>query len=104
MRAGASTIADVAAIGRPSILVPLAAAIRDEQTANARGLVDADAAILIPESRLEPGTLSAHIATILSNPDAAVQMAHAALTQGRPDATEHLVELVSSLATRKDTP
>lgn len=104
MRAGASTIADVAAIGRPSILVPLAAAIRDEQTANARGLVNADAAILIPESRLEPGTLSAHIATILSNPDAAVQMAHAALTQGRPDATEQLVEMVLSLATRENTP
>lgn len=103
MRAGASTIADVAAIGRPSILVPLAAAIRDEQTANARELVEADAAVLIPESRLEPGTLSAQIAAILTNPDAAVQMAHAALSRARPDATAHLVELVETLANRKET-
>ncbi len=44
-RAGASTVADISVIGRPSILVPLASAIRDEQTANARALVDAKAAV-----------------------------------------------------------
>ena len=100
-RAGASSIADISVIGRPSILVPLAAAIRDEQSANARALVEADAAILIPESLLEPDTLAAHISAVFSNPDAAVKMAHAALALGRPDATDRLVEMVEGVANRK---
>ncbi|WP_095588900.1 UDP-N-acetylglucosamine--N-acetylmuramyl-(pentapeptide) pyrophosphoryl-undecaprenol N-acetylglucosamine transferase [Actibacterium ureilyticum] len=97
-RSGASSVADISVIGRPAVLVPFAAATGDHQTANARGLVGADAAIMIPESRLEPGTLSEHITAILTNPEAAVQMAHGALTVGRPDATYRLVELVSQLA------
>ena len=48
-RSGASSVADISVIGRPSILIPFAAATGDHQTANARGLVDAGAAILIPE-------------------------------------------------------
>lgn len=102
-RAGASTVADVSVIGRPSILVPLAAAIRDEQTANARALVDAGAAILIPESLLDPASLADHIAAILTQPDAAVHMAHAALAAGKLDATEELVALTLELAGRTET-
>jgi len=96
-RAGASSIADISVIGRPSVLIPFAAATGDHQTANARGLVAAQAAILIPESLLESDTLSGHIAAILENPDAAVKMAHCALDQGRPDATDALVNLVDQL-------
>ena len=96
-RAGASSIADISVIGRPSILVPYAAAAADHQTANARGLVDAEAAILIPESLLEVDALAENILAVLSNPDAAVKMAHAALAKGRPDATEQLVEMVEGL-------
>ncbi|MGR3344061.1 MAG: UDP-N-acetylglucosamine--N-acetylmuramyl-(pentapeptide) pyrophosphoryl-undecaprenol N-acetylglucosamine transferase [Paracoccaceae bacterium] len=99
-RAGASSVADIAVIGRPAIFVPLAAAIRDEQTSNARGLIEADAAILIPESRLAPDTLAEQIVAVLSNPEAAVKMAHAALAMGRPDATDRLVELVEALSGR----
>ncbi len=102
-RAGASTIADLSVIGRPSILIPYAAATADHQTANARGLVDAGAAILIPESKLDPAALASQIALVLENPDGAVQMAHAALSLGRPDATERLVEMVEALAA-KGTP
>lgn len=101
-RAGASTIADLTVIGRPSILVPLAAAIRDEQTANARGLVEAGGAIMIPESRLDSGVLAEQITAVLTNPQAALQMANAALSVGVPDATERLVALVEDLA-RKET-
>jgi len=97
-RAGASTVADISVIGRPSILVPLAIAIRDEQTANARGLVDAGAAVLIPESRLDADTLSAQITSILQNPSAAGQMAMAATGAGRPDATDRLAAMVEKLA------
>ncbi|ABV94157.1 UDP-N-acetylglucosamine--N-acetylmuramyl-(pentapeptide) pyrophosphoryl-undecaprenol N-acetylglucosamine transferase [Dinoroseobacter shibae DFL 12 = DSM 16493] len=97
-RSGASTVADLTVIGRPSILVPYAAAAADHQTANARGLVEAGAAILIPESKLDPATLAEQIALILDNPDGAVQMAHAALRIGHPNATDRLVDLVDHLA------
>jgi UDP-N-acetylglucosamine--N-acetylmuramyl-(pentapeptide) pyrophosphoryl-undecaprenol N-acetylglucosamine transferase len=97
-RAGASSIADISVIGRPSILVPLAAAIRDEQTANARGLADANAAVLLPESKLDVATLSGQIAMILNNPQAALQMSLAALHVGVPDATDRLVALVEQTA------
>lgn len=97
-RAGASSVADISVIGRPSILVPLAAAIRDEQTANARGLVDANAAVLLPESKLDVATLSGQIALILNNPQAAMQMSLAALRAGIPDATDRLVALVEQTA------
>ncbi|MGB5556583.1 MAG: UDP-N-acetylglucosamine--N-acetylmuramyl-(pentapeptide) pyrophosphoryl-undecaprenol N-acetylglucosamine transferase [Paracoccaceae bacterium] len=99
-RAGASSVADISVIGRPAILVPFAAAAADHQTANARGLVNAGAAILIPESRLEPAALAEQIEAVFSNPDAAVKMAHAALDAARPDATERLVEMVEGLAGR----
>ncbi|MAC77529.1 MAG: UDP-N-acetylglucosamine--N-acetylmuramyl-(pentapeptide) pyrophosphoryl-undecaprenol N-acetylglucosamine transferase [Rhodobacteraceae bacterium] len=97
-RAGASTVADVSVIGRPSILVPLAAAIRDEQTANARALVEAGAAIRIPESALTSQALSDNITTILTQPQGALQMARAAVSVSAPDATERLVALVEDLA------
>ena len=100
-RSGASSVADISVIGRPSILVPFAAATGDHQTANARGLVEAGAAILIPENRLEVSTLAEQIATVLTNPRGAQMMANAALSVGKPEATEELVQMVEALA-RKD--
>ncbi|MEM9551203.1 MAG: UDP-N-acetylglucosamine--N-acetylmuramyl-(pentapeptide) pyrophosphoryl-undecaprenol N-acetylglucosamine transferase [Pseudomonadota bacterium] len=100
-RSGASTIADLTVIGRPSILIPYAAAAGDHQTANARGLVDAGASILIPEKLLDTDSLASQMATILTNPDAAVHMAHAALAAGAPDATERLCRLVEDLALKE---
>ncbi len=93
-RAGASSVADISVIGRPAILIPFAAATADHQTANARGLVDAGAAILIPEAALDAASLSAQIAAVLGSPDAAARMARNALSQGLPDATTRLVALV----------
>ncbi|MDH3262993.1 MAG: undecaprenyldiphospho-muramoylpentapeptide beta-N-acetylglucosaminyltransferase [Paracoccaceae bacterium] len=97
-RAGASTVADLTVIGRPSILIPYAAAIRDEQTANARSLVEAEAAILVPESALEPEALAKQIGLIFRSPKAAERMAAAAAKLGIPDATERLVKMVEELA------
>jgi len=97
-RAGASSVADISVIGRPSILIPYAAATGDHQTANARALVEAEAAILIPESQLSVSSLSTQISAILNTPDAANRMATAALGCGRPDATERLAEMVEHLA------
>lgn len=97
-RAGASTVADISVIGRPGILVPLASAIRDEQTANARGLVDAGAAILMPESSFTVDALTAQIDLVLSNADAAGKMAEAAAAVGKPEAAETLADMVETLA------
>ena len=100
-RAGASSVADISVIGRPSILIPYAAATADHQTANARGLVEAEAAIMIPESALAPESLSAQIGAVLSAPDAASRMARNAAAASRPDATDRLVGMVEAL-TEKD--
>lgn len=100
-RSGASSVADISVIGRPSILIPFAAAAGDHQTANARGLVDAEAAILIPESRLDAATLAGHVAAILEHPEAATRMAHAALGYGIPDATDRLVAMVEALRVKE---
>ncbi|WP_458792462.1 UDP-N-acetylglucosamine--N-acetylmuramyl-(pentapeptide) pyrophosphoryl-undecaprenol N-acetylglucosamine transferase [Yoonia sp. MH D7] len=97
-RSGASTIADLTVIGRPAILVPFAAATGDHQTANARGMVDAGAAILMPESTFEVAALTDQIELILSNERGALQMSIAALSCGKPDATTRLVALVEELA------
>src|SRR5210317_936224 len=97
-RAGASSVADISVIGRPSILVPLAAALRDEQTANAQGLVQGEAAILIPESQLHVDSLAQQIQTVLTQPEAAHHMARQALSLGIPDAAERLAALVVSVA------
>lgn len=101
-RAGASSIADLTVIGRPAILVPFAAAAADHQTANARALVQAGAAIMIPEAALDAAALAAQMTAVLTNPDAAVKMSQAALAAARPDATGRLVALVEELA-EKDT-
>ena len=97
-RSGASSVADLAVIGRPSILIPYPLATGDHQTANARGLVEAEAAILIPESQLDAATLAARIEAIFNDPAVASHMAQAALTCGKPDATERLVEMLETLA------
>ncbi|MCU0815318.1 MAG: UDP-N-acetylglucosamine--N-acetylmuramyl-(pentapeptide) pyrophosphoryl-undecaprenol N-acetylglucosamine transferase [Cypionkella sp.] len=96
-RSGASSLADISVIGRPSILIPFAAAAGDHQSANARSLSGAEAAVVIPEKALDVETLSRHMATILSQPQAAEWMAANALSQGRPDATDRLVQLVEAL-------
>ncbi|MGH1329892.1 MAG: undecaprenyldiphospho-muramoylpentapeptide beta-N-acetylglucosaminyltransferase [Paracoccaceae bacterium] len=97
-RAGASSVADLSVIGRPSILIPYAAATGDHQSANARGLVEAGAAILIPESQLSAQSLSAQINAVLGNPAGALQMSQAALGAARPNAAEDLAAMVEELA------
>ncbi|WP_187428743.1 UDP-N-acetylglucosamine--N-acetylmuramyl-(pentapeptide) pyrophosphoryl-undecaprenol N-acetylglucosamine transferase [Roseobacter fucihabitans] len=99
-RAGASSVADLSVIGRPSILIPYAAATGDHQTANARGLVEAGGAILVPESRLNVEAVTQQIFSVLDNPEGAMQMARSAALFGRPDATQDLAQMVEQLANR----
>ncbi len=96
-RAGASTLAELAVIGRPAILIPFAAAAGDHQSANARAMTEAGAAVTIGESALEPEGLARQIERILGDPETASGMARAALAAGRPDAADRLAELVEAL-------
>lgn len=96
-RSGASSVADISVIGRPAILIPFAAATGDHQTANATGLADAGAAVVVQEKALDAGALAGHIASILEDPHKAEGMARAALGEGKPDATARLVALVEEL-------
>lgn len=97
-RAGASTIADLTVIGRPSVLVPFAKAARDHQAANARALGDAQAAVVIPERLLTSESLSENIAAILHNAEGAQGMAQAAQALGVPDAAVRLADLAEKVA------
>lgn len=100
-RAGASTVAELAAIGRPAILIPYPAAMDDHQTANAAALAEAGAAVLAPEKGLTAAALTAHVAGVLADPVRAAGMAEAARALGRPDATARLADLVETLEGRR---
>ena len=102
-RAGASSVADISAIGRPAILVPYPFATDDHQAANARGLVEAGGAFMVREADLTPERLAGTLAAILSDPEGATAMAAASRDAGRPDATEHLAALVERLAEKGRT-
>ena len=97
-RSGASSVADISVIGRPSILVPFAAAAGDHQSANARALAEAEAAVVISERNLSVAALGATIEAILGQPEAAARMARNALSVSRPNAAEDLADLAETLA------
>ncbi len=91
-RAGASTIAELTASGRPSILVPLPSAMDDHQTANARALADLGGAVLIPQGSFTVARLMAELHAL--TPDRAMAMASAARAAGRPNAAAALADLI----------
>ncbi len=97
-RAGASTIAELTAAGRPAILVPLPIATDDHQTVNAREMARAGGARMIVQSDFTPATLAAQIETIASDPQALANAAGRALSVGRPHATRDLADLVERIA------
>ena len=93
-RSGAATVAELTALGRPSILIPLPTATADHQTANAAPLEAAGAATMLPEAGLTAEALRDRVAALLSDPEALTAMATAARGLGVPDATEKLTALV----------
>ena len=97
-RAGASSVADITAIGRPAIFVPLAIAIRDEQTANAAPVVAAGAAASLKEAEFTAERVTQEVAAILGDEARAKSMADAAKGLGRPDAIDRLKDVVIELA------
>jgi UDP-N-acetylglucosamine--N-acetylmuramyl-(pentapeptide) pyrophosphoryl-undecaprenol N-acetylglucosamine transferase len=97
-RAGASTIAELTAAGRPAILVPLPSATDDHQTVNAREMADAGGARMIMQDEFTPATLAAQVEAIASDPQALANAAGRALSVGRPHATRDLADLVERIA------
>jgi UDP-N-acetylglucosamine--N-acetylmuramyl-(pentapeptide) pyrophosphoryl-undecaprenol N-acetylglucosamine transferase len=97
-RSGASTVAELAAIGRPSILVPLPHALDNDQLANAMALSAADGAILIRQDEFTSARLAQELAQILADPDTLAAMAAAARRTGNADAAERLADLVLRVA------
>jgi UDP-N-acetylglucosamine--N-acetylmuramyl-(pentapeptide) pyrophosphoryl-undecaprenol N-acetylglucosamine transferase len=97
-RSGASTVAELAAIGRPSILVPLPHAIDQDQFANAGVLERAGGALRLVQEAFTPERLATEIAVLAGAPQRLAAMAAAARSLGRPDAAARLADLVCSLA------
>ena len=100
-RSGASTVAELAAAGKPSLLVPFAAAADDHQRRNAEELVKAGAAEILLEAELgEPGRLLERLAELLGSPERLARMAAAAKTQARPGAAERIAEMLVEMEGR----
>jgi UDP-N-acetylglucosamine--N-acetylmuramyl-(pentapeptide) pyrophosphoryl-undecaprenol N-acetylglucosamine transferase len=97
-RSGASTVAELAAIGRPAILVPLPHALDQDQRANAAMLERAGGAILMDQTRFAPGNVAAEIARLAAAPQKLAEMAAAAKAQGVLDAADRLADLVMQAA------
>jgi len=93
-RAGASTIAELTAAGRPAMLIPLPIATDDHQTANARAMVKAGGARMIPQSQFTPSELAAQMQHLGIEPKALANAAAQARAIGRPDAAKDLADLV----------
>ena len=96
-RAGASTIAELTAAGRPAILVPLPSATDDHQTANAREITRAGGARTIPQSAFTPSELAKQMQKLGLDPEALQNAAARARACGTPEAASDLADLVESL-------
>lgn len=98
-RAGGTTVAELAALGVPAVLVPLPIATRDHQTANAGPLVAAGAAVLVPDAELDADRLVAEVdAMVAGGPGHLARMGRRAAELGRPDAAERVADLVEDAA------
>jgi UDP-N-acetylglucosamine--N-acetylmuramyl-(pentapeptide) pyrophosphoryl-undecaprenol N-acetylglucosamine transferase len=97
-RSGASTVAELSAIGRPAILVPLPHALDQDQAANAGALEKAGGAIPIRQEGFTPGRVAAEITAFAADPARLSAMAQGARSIGRLDAAEKLADLVVQTA------
>ncbi len=97
-RSGAGTVSELAVMGRPSILIPLAIATDNHQAANAEALVDAGAADMILEANLSPKLLGELIAARLSDPAELAARAAAARSAARPRAADDLADMAERIA------
>jgi UDP-N-acetylglucosamine:LPS N-acetylglucosamine transferase len=97
-RAGASTVAELATVGAPAIVVPWSGAAEDHQTANARVLGDAGGAIVVSESDLTVDTLESHIQSLRDEPGQLAELAGRARMLGEPHRSGKLVDVITEAA------
>ena len=96
-RAGASTVAEVLAAGRPALLVPYPAAMDDHQTANGLSLQRKKAAWIMAQAKFTPHALKDILGTLMNEPARLVEVAKAALEMGIPEAATRLADMVAGL-------
>lgn len=101
-RSGASSVTELAVIGRPSILVPLPHALDADQRSNALELERAGGAMMAEQRLLTPGALAGMLSDAMDAPDRLAAMAASAAAQGRPDAVRRLADLVERVADGRD--
>jgi UDP-N-acetylglucosamine--N-acetylmuramyl-(pentapeptide) pyrophosphoryl-undecaprenol N-acetylglucosamine transferase len=97
-RAGAVTVAELAVVGLPAVLVPLPGAPHDHQTRNAETLADAGAATVIPDADADPARVAAELDRLLGEPGRLDAMSTAARALARPDAAARVAALVEEAA------
>jgi UDP-N-acetylglucosamine--N-acetylmuramyl-(pentapeptide) pyrophosphoryl-undecaprenol N-acetylglucosamine transferase len=100
-RSGASTVSEVAVIGRPAIFVPYPHALDHDQAANAAALLAKGGAEVVPQSELSPERLAQLISAAMKEPERLQKMAAAAKQAGHPDATALLADLVVAISERQ---
>ena len=98
-RSGASTVAELAAAGRPSVLIPFARSLDGHQLANAQQLADIDAAVVLQERDVTADQLAAQIASLLSAPHKRLAQANAARTIACPHAAQKICNLIETYLT-----
>lgn len=100
-RAGATTVAELACVGRPALFVPFPQAADDHQTANAASLVEHGAALMAPEHTLTTESLVAQIGALIEDPARLAEMGHKARERGRPEAGAAIVDALCALSGRE---
>ncbi|TPI52507.1 MULTISPECIES: undecaprenyldiphospho-muramoylpentapeptide beta-N-acetylglucosaminyltransferase [unclassified Mesorhizobium] len=100
-RSGASTVSEIAVIGRPALLVPYPYALDHDQAANAAALAAAGGGEVEPQSSLSPERIAALIGALMAEPERLTAMAAAAKSVGKPDAARLLADLTEAIASRK---
>lgn len=96
-RAGASTVAELIAVGRPAILVPYPYAVDNHQDANAHAIADAGAGWLMPEPAFTDQTVADRLVNLMTHPSLLIAMAQGALAVGKTDAADALADLVEDV-------
>ncbi len=97
-RSGASTVAEIAAAGKPAVFVPFPLAADDHQRRNAEALEQAQAAVVIEETRLDEVWLVDSIVALLEDPARLARMAEAARAMAHPNAAKDIAELAAQVA------
>ena len=102
-RAGASFLAEIACLGIPSVLIPYPYAANDHQTANAKALVEAGAALMITDSQLNGEILLDAVLPLIKNKSRLREMSEAAKSLSQPDAVDNIIRMAYSLAEKNSS-